>query len=33
MIQELTFEDVDEFKIDYNAANEKRTIGFNTGKQ
>jgi hypothetical protein len=24
---------VEEFKIDYNAANEKRTIGFNTGKQ
>jgi small-conductance mechanosensitive channel len=33
MIQELTFEDVEEFKIDYSAVTEKRTIGFNTGKQ
>ena len=33
MIQELTYEDVEEFKIDYSAVNEKRTIGFNTGKQ
>jgi len=32
MISELTFEDVEEFKIDYNAVAEKRTIGFNTSK-
>lgn len=32
MIQELCYEDVEEFKIDYNAVPEKRTIGFNTGK-
>ena len=28
MIQQLCFEDVEEFKIDYNAVPEKRTIGF-----
>ncbi len=33
MIQELTFEDVEEFKIDYNASSEKRSIGFNISKQ
>ena len=32
MIQQLTYEDVEEFKIDYNAVPEKRTIGFNIGK-
>jgi small-conductance mechanosensitive channel len=32
MIQELTYEDVEEFKIDYKAANDKRTIGFNSSK-
>jgi N-glycosylase/DNA lyase len=33
MISELTFEDVEEFKIDYNAVSEKRTIGFSTSKK
>ncbi len=32
MIQQLTIEDVMEFKIDYNAVSNKRTIGFNTSK-
>jgi SpoVK/Ycf46/Vps4 family AAA+-type ATPase len=32
MIQELTYEDVEEFKIDYKAVTEKRTIGFNISK-